>query len=225
LLKAIKTVGIETLLKKPIAWLGSATLEDKALQYLLSRHLSETGYAPANTLVADGGYSHAAVAVGTGINALTSYPKLYALEQAAPIVRALLLFLFYSFLPFGLVFSRYRLGALVTGGIFVFSLILWSYIWHLVQWLDQALIHALYGGYWFQHTPQALLADSIIGLLMVVAPIFWFTVMGTLGVNAGRGVDKLVSGMLGSAAATGAIVPSLIPRLGGLLKSGNKGKE
>ena len=82
------------------------TLTDQALQRLLSP--SAAGYAGANTLVGGTTYSHVMMMVGIGYNGLSSYPKLYAIEQAAPIFRAVLLLLFYAFLPFGLVLSGYR---------------------------------------------------------------------------------------------------------------------
>ena len=64
-----------------------------------------------------------------------------------------------------------------------------------------ALIRALYHSWLFQHTPQAILADNIVGLLMIIAPLFWFTVMGTLGVAAGQGMDRLFSGFTGAVAS------------------------
>lgn len=163
-------------------------------------------------------YAHLAATIGIGYQALKSYPKLYAIEQAAPIVRAVLLLLFYAFLPFGLVFSRYRFSTLATGSLFISSLILWRYSWQLVAWIDQALIKALYGGWLFQHSPQAVLADGVIGLLMVIAPLFWFTVMGILGVNAGRGLDRLFMGLMAPAGAAGESGGNLVtgPIMGAL---------
>ena len=111
-------------------------------------------------------------------------------------MRALLLLLFYAFLPFALVFSGYRFSRLIMGSIFLLSLILWSYIWQLVQWVDSALIQALYQGWLFQHTPQAVLVDSVVALLMIIAPLFWFTVMGALGVAVGQQMERLIAGLL-----------------------------
>lgn len=183
----------EALLGKYPAWI------DQVTQSLL-RH---TGYKNPNRLVGEVSYGHVAEVVGVMKNTLTSYPKLYAVLQAAPLIRGLLLLLFYALLPFALVGSRYRLKALLAGSTLLFSLIAWSYLWQLIQWLDQALIQALYGTGLFQYTPQAFLADSIIGLLMILAPFFWFTLMGVFGLAVGQGAERALMTLSGSASAAG----------------------
>src|SRR5207249_3854748 len=97
---------------------------------------SMTGYQKGNNTVGNDGYSHLAESVGVWFNQLTTYPKLYAAAQAAPIIQALLLLLVYTFLPFALVFTGYKPSAFITGAAILFSLIFWSFIWHLVSWTD-----------------------------------------------------------------------------------------
>ena len=71
---------------------------------------SQTGYDKASDMVGDIGYSHVAMALGTWFHQLDQYPKLYAAEEAAPIIQALLLLMVYTFLPLALVFTSYRAG-------------------------------------------------------------------------------------------------------------------
>ena len=82
-----------------------AAQDDCLIDQVLIQLLTPVGYAPANTLVSEHSYGHVMMTVGMFFHAITSYPKLYAIEQAAPMMRALFLLLFYTFLPFGLVFS------------------------------------------------------------------------------------------------------------------------
>ena len=128
------------------------------------------------------GYSHVAMALGTWFHQLDQYPKLYAAEEAAPIIQALLLMMVYTFLPLALVFTSYRAGSFISGAIIIFSLIFWTFIWHIVSWTDSALMTALYGDSWFSHqSPNATLVDMMIGVLIIVAPLFWFSFMGSMG--------------------------------------------
>ena len=45
---------------------------------------------------------------------------------------------------------------------------------------------ALYGDSWFSHqSPNATLVDMMIGVLIIVAPLFWFSFMGSMGIAVG----------------------------------------
>jgi hypothetical protein len=147
---------------------------------------SQTGYDKASNMVGDVGYSHVATALGTWFHQLDQYPKLYAAEESAPIIQALLLMMVYTFLPLALVFTSYRTSSFISGAIIIFSLIFWTFIWHIVSWTDSALMTALYGDSWFSHqSPNATLVDMMVGVLIIVAPLFWFSFMGSMGMAIG----------------------------------------
>jgi hypothetical protein len=171
---------------------------------------SQTGYDKASDMVGDIGYSHVVTALGTWFHQLEQYPKLYAAEESAPIIQALLLLMVYTFMPLALVFTSYRAGSFISGAIIIFSLIFWTFIWHLVSWTDSALMTALYGDSWFSHqSPNATLVDMMIGVLIIVAPLFWFSFMGAMGIAVGDLVSKATAtfGNVGDeAAATGVKV-------------------
>jgi len=158
--------------------------DEKSKDDLLKRLVfNNTGYDKANNMVGDYGYSHIAAGLGEWFQQLETYPKLYAAAQAAPIIQALLLLMVYAFLPLALVFTGYKPGAFISGAVIIFSLIFWSFIWHLVSWTDTTLMNALYGNSWFSHqSPNASLVDMITGTLIIVAPLFWFSFMGSMGV-------------------------------------------
>ncbi len=172
----------------------NGTLKDDVIKRLISN--ANTGYQKANNTVGDNGYSHLAESLGSWFTQLTTYPKLYAAAEAAPIIQALLLLMIYTFLPFALVFVGYKASAFLTGAMVIFSMIFWSFIWHLVSWTDSTLMNALYGDNWFMHqSPGATLADMITGTLIIIAPLFWFSFMGAMGVAVGDVVAKAFGGM------------------------------
>ena len=153
------------------------------------------GYDNANDMIGNWGYSHLVSMVGTLYNQLEEYPKLYAAAQAVPIIQALLLLLVYAFLPFALVFSSYKPTAFITGAILIFSIIFWSFIWHLVSWVDQSLMQALYANWFARQGAGATLADIIVGSLTIAAPLFWFSLMGAMGVAVKDILGSIIPGL------------------------------
>lgn len=177
-------------------------LKDDVIKRLVN---NANGYDKANNTIGNYGYSRGAESLGSWFNQLTTYPKLYAAAESAPIIQALLLLLIYTFLPFAIVFSGYRVSAFLTGAAILFSMIFWSFIWHLVSYVDSTLMNALYGTNWFSHqSPSATLADMITGSLLLIAPLFWFSFMGAMGVAVGDIVSNSFSNMnrVGEGAAT-----------------------
>ena len=167
--------------------------QDDMLKQIL---FTNTGYDKANETVGDVSFSHAAVASGSWLQALDGYSKIYAAAQAAPIIQAMLLMMVYAFLPLVLVFTGYKPSSFISGAVIIFSLIFWSFIWQLVTWTDNALISALYGDELFSHSsPNAVLADITMGMMIVVAPLFWFSFMGAMGVVAGDLVTRVAAGL------------------------------
>jgi len=48
-------------------------------------------------------------------------------------------------------------------------------------------MNALYGDSWFSHqSPNDRLVDMITGGLIIVAPLFWFSFMGSMGIGIGN---------------------------------------
>ena len=125
-LKAVISTGFWTEYSDQLT---SETTQDDILKMIIFN--SSTGYDKASDMVGDMGYSHVATALGTWFHQLDQYPKLYAAEESAPIIQALLLLMVYTFLPLALVFTSYRAGSFISGAIIIFSLIFWTFIWHL----------------------------------------------------------------------------------------------
>lgn len=173
-------------------------LKDQVLQALIDNNTPHTGYGDANNTVGDYGYSHFVNALGDWYTQFSMYPKLYAAQETVPIIQALFLLMIFTFLPFALVFSGYKPSAFVTGSIIIFSLIFWSFLWQFVSWTDSDLINALYGSNWFVHQEAgATMADIITALLIIVAPIVWFSFMGAMGIAVGSVVGAAFNDMSG----------------------------
>jgi hypothetical protein len=164
-------------------YLGDTKTQDDVVKQIIYQNAN--GFDNANNTIGDYGYSHLAAATGLFLHQFEEYPKLYAASQAAPILQALLLLLMYVFLPFAFVFSSYRTSTFITGSLLIFSVIFWGFIWHLVSWIDSALMQALYSGWFVKQGAGATLADMIIASLVIFAPLFWFSFMGAMGVAIG----------------------------------------
>ena len=155
--------------------------------------------------------------IGLIYSQLESYPTIYAISQAAPLVQALLLLMVFSFLPFALVFTGYKPMSFSVGAMVIFSLFFWSYIWHFVGWVDSTLMLALFNDSLFSlRSPNETLLTVIIGFLQIVAPLFWFGLMSVMGVAAGglfstlsSSLGQLVSGPAGNAGNKGAALAQM----------------
>ncbi len=175
------------------SFINDDATKDNVIKKIISNANSGySGYDNANNNFSSYGYSHVASALGTWFSQLEEYPKLYAAGQAAPIIQALLLLLIFVFLPFALVFSSYRVHAFISASILIFSVIFWSFIWHLVSWTDASLMQALYSSWFAEQGAGATLADMIIGTLVIFAPLGWFFFMKALGVAAGDFVSGIM---------------------------------
>lgn len=176
---------------------------DKTNDNLIKKIITSEGFENANSTIGDYGYSHLAAAVGIWYHQIDEYPKLYAASEAAPIIQALLLLMIYAFLPFGLIFGCYASNSFITGAILIFSVIFWGFIWHLVSWMDSALMQALYSNWFEKQGASATLADMIISSLVIFSPLFWFVFMKALGIAVGDIVSGISMGInkVGSGAA------------------------
>ena len=193
---------------------------EKASDDVVKRIISSDGYENANTTIGDTGYSRVAAAVGIWFHQLEEYPKLFAASQAAPIIQALLLLMIYVFLPFASVFSGYSPKSFAIGSVFIFSIIIWGFIWLLVSWTDTVLMQALYSNWFAKQGPGASLAGMIITSLVIFSPIFWFVFMGAMGVAAGDIVSSISMGInrIGASAANkGAGIAAANAKVGGAL--------
>jgi hypothetical protein len=192
-------------------YLKDESTQDSLVKRVIAGGTGLSGYANANNTIGDYGYSRLVSAVGILSHQMDEYPKLYAAAQAAPIIQSLLLLMTYVFLPFVLVFSGYAPRTIIAASIFIFSLIFWAFIWHLISWTDKSLMDALYTNWFAKQGAGATLTDMIIGSLVIGAPLFWFFLMGAMGIMASAAIGTItgdLSGIASAAAKSGSSAAS-----------------
>ena len=159
------------------------------------------------TLVGDA-VGSAGLAVGWGMAELV----LNIMKQVMPILAAMMLMLVTVFIPFALLFSGYRIDAVINLSFLVFSLVFVQGILAVVGWFDNYLIASLYeneGAWSFLGRGDSLFADAnkkmlinfILATLYLVGPIIWLSVMASIGMAAARAAQ----GLFGTTALTSAI--------------------
>ncbi len=130
------------------------------------------------------------------------------LYEFMQIMQPILLMLFYLFLPFVQVFSRFSIAGIVGATFFFFSLKLLPFIWDFSSWLDNTLVFVMFsdaGSY--SDTAlglipyidagagdsQRVLLDMVTSSLYWVMPLTWLSLMGVAGVKSARFVAHLES--------------------------------
>jgi len=100
----------------------------------------------------------------------------------------------------------------------IFSVIFWGFIWHLVSWIDSALMQAFYSGWFARQGAGATLTDMIVASLVIFAPLFWFIFMGAMGVAMGDIASSFAMGtnkISERATSKGAIAATSIVKTAG----------
>ncbi len=138
----------------------------------------------------------------TDVLAVEEYPKIHIIENALPIIQAVLLAAVIMLLAIALPMSGYSFGFCITAAVFLFSIIFCGFLWHWVTWFDQFLLRALYGvggtdahsSVWrlvFNMTesavsPEKVLVDLTISIFYVFIPFVWLAVAGWAGAQLGQ---------------------------------------
>ncbi len=150
----------------------------------------------------------AGLAVGWGVAELL----LNVVKQVMPILAAMMLMFVTVFIPFALLFSGYRIEAVLNLSFVVFSLIFVQGILAVVAWFDHYLITSLFEneGLWsfigrsdnlFADANKKMLINFILATLYLIGPLIWLSVMGSIGIAAAAAVR----GMFETTAVTTAI--------------------
>ena len=135
--------------------------------------------------------------LGLLMKKLEFFTLINALKEALPIVQALILMGIYLLLPFLVVFSGYRLEAMVLGGIAIFTVKFWTFLWVFALFLQNNLIAALYpSGTFFVSQADSNKIDILsmtIALLYVGLPLVWTAMLGWVGISAVNGLSTIVN--------------------------------
>jgi len=168
--------------------------EDSAIKSLISQTYSE-GYQSLND--EDSGHfisKWVGAPIGTTMEKMSYYPKLVLIKSALPIIQAVCLMLIYMFLAFAQPFTQYRLKAISISVFVIFSITFWTFIWYVIDYVDQTLIQSLYPDLFGEgSSAQQDLADMVIGMGYTLAPLIWTLFLSWLGVQAGNGITAVIS--------------------------------
>ena len=120
--------------------------------------------------------------------------------KASHMIQAFLLMLIYGLLPFAIVVSRYRIGILMSGALIIFSIHFWTALWTWAQFLDQALIQAMFpeaglktlSNIWF-NSQKTMILNFLAGMTYFILPLVLSMMFALAGFTAGRLVDAMMT--------------------------------
>ena len=157
--------------------------------------------------------SYVGATIGVGMERLHYYPKLSLLINALPVIQALLLMVIYMLIAVFIPFSSYRLHFVITGAAIIFAITFWSYLWHLVLYLDNTLLPALYpqgnavtGLATFLNDGGGMnkvFVDFIIGTLYIALPLLFLILMSWAGFKVSNAFMAAISEMKAPGNAAG----------------------
>ena len=158
------------------------------------------------------------------------------LVLGAPMVQPLILMGIFALLPFAMVASRYSISFLVIGAIAIFTVSFWTVLWHIVSWLDDQLIKAMWPdqNYLLDAVFSAFSGDvngwtKMLLLNMAVASLYFFlpalfsVLMAWAGVRASSGIGTLMGVVTGAGMGRAAQTASQMPgKAAGMATKGAK---
>ena len=137
-------------------------------------------------------------------------------KQAAPMIVAILQMFAVIMLPWAMLFTAYRLSAIISLSFVLFSLTFVHALLAIAGWLDHYLTTSLFDGFsmlsWLQgddahvfgNAQKRLLLNIILIFAYAGVPMLWMVVMGIAGVGAARSTGVATSGAARSTAGVGA---------------------
>ena len=171
---------------------------DIAIKKLVQNSLTSGYRENTNFAEQEGGFGTATVAgIGNAMSSFSFFPKMYSIIESLPLIQAYLLMGSYIFLALALVASSFKFRAVLSLTFVIFSIIFWSYLWQLAEFIDNSMIKALSPPGGFQGVAKdyggtPVLTDMVAIMMYVAVPFFWTMFIGWAGVKAGSGVDSIV---------------------------------
>ncbi|WP_145482583.1 conjugal transfer protein TraG N-terminal domain-containing protein [Yersinia aldovae] len=163
--------------------------------------------------------------VGLGFRQAAALSGFDALKQALPMIQALLEMMIIIVIPLLMMFSAYEPKTIVTLSCALFALIFITFWWELAGWLDDRLITLLYDNMaeqgiinssvpfvgFFSATADGWMMNLVLGMMYVIFPMFWLTMLSWIGVRIGD---------IGRAISDGGKMPQAAGESGGKITAG-----
>lgn len=181
--------------------------EEMALRWLVSpRNVGLSG--SGETYAVSGNDSSSGLAgnitrlissIGLGLKQTEALSGFDALKQALPMIQALLEMMIIVVIPLLMMFSAYEPKIVVTISFALFALIFITFWWELADWLDDRLITLIYDNMaeqgiinssvpfagFFSSTVDGWMMSLVLGMMYVIFPMFWLTMLSWIGVRIG----------------------------------------
>ncbi len=144
---------------------------------------------------------------------ITQEGYLNVVKQAAPMIVAILQMFAVIMLPWAMLFTAYRLSAVISLSFVLFTLTFVHALLAIAGWLDHYLTTSLFDGFsmlsWLQgddahvlgNAQKRLLLNIILTFAYAGVPMLWLFVMGMVGVGAATAAGNVAK----SAASTGGV--------------------
>ncbi|WP_203384345.1 conjugal transfer protein TraG N-terminal domain-containing protein [Cysteiniphilum marinum] len=211
------------------------------MNYMYRLADERSGNSPTSSAVGTGYYTEASAMNYNSIGAVTSKVALIynnALSISAyinilvnmlPLIQMFLLAIVFAIIPIGLIFSMYSFRFIMSAFGFVLALIICTYLWHLVTYIDNFVISSLYmsppstdnstGDAIFSAVANfasstlnsnVITVNMVAGVMYVVAPSIFIGVMTWAGWTLGGALER---GMNGTNQASSSSAKFKIPGL------------
>ena len=137
--------------------------------------------------------------------AVATETTLRVMKQAVPMVVAILQMFLVIILPWAMLFTAYRISAIVSLSFLLFSLTFVHALLAIAGWLDYYLTVSLFDDFtlnqWLQgddgHTlgtaQKGMLINIILAFTYIGVPVLWLATMNIAGLQAGRGAGNLLN--------------------------------
>ena len=134
---------------------------------------------------------------------------------AAPMMQAMVLMLVYSFLPIYMILGKFEIDAMLKAAALIFSVKLFTAIFEIAHYLDQALFLAMFPdmshlGSLVTLGPKRLVYEMVVMSLYIVGPLVLLNLVSMAGSeirsvgDAGANANK--TGSLAAGQATGSAI-------------------
>ncbi|MYB33548.1 MAG: conjugal transfer protein TraG [Gammaproteobacteria bacterium] len=224
---------------------GNRDREDIMIRKTLENHEMRLAASPDSTQrdpsfwgnIVQGARNVATLAGGAAVW-FTLEIVLGIIQQALPILIAILLMFLITMIPLVLLFTGFRIDPVIRISFLVFSAIFLHALLAIADWLDYYLTVSLFEGQvhaWlaaddrtFGHAQKRMLINIVLLMNYIALPMLWFKVMGAVGLEAGRAGSglmdetgaKTIGGQVADRAGSSMTNPTGVGFVKGVAKAG-----
>lgn len=184
------------------------------VESLVARKLIKTSFPEGIEMMGDNHFENKnrvskwfGARLGAAWSGLSTYPKMYLLISALPMIQSFVLMGIYAFMGIMLCLCKFELRSLIKITFLIFTIVMLSYIWQWAGYIDEQLLKVLYQPaedknvflMMGQHM-QRYLVDTTALMLYLGLPMIWFYLASLVW----HGINHLFVGVVQHGASSGA---------------------